>query len=77
MNNMYGVFNAPSRYAIFKRIMERSGDSWSWQKFVEYDVINRSADAAEPQYGFTPNWDEMPRPAPPVSVPLEDVMAYL
>ncbi len=45
MNSMYGSFNAPSRYAIYKRIMERSGESWSWDSFVEYDQINRASDA--------------------------------
>lgn len=38
-----GVFNAPSRQAIYKWIMELSGDSYSMGKFLEYDAINRTA----------------------------------
>ena len=40
------VFNAPSREAIYKRIMKLAyGDSWQYdyEKFVEYDAINRSS----------------------------------
>ncbi|MDO5442530.1 MAG: M64 family metallopeptidase [Bacteroidia bacterium] len=36
-----GVFNAPSREAIFKRIMTLSGEDYSFEKFAAYDVINR------------------------------------
>lgn len=35
-------FNAPSRQAIYKRIMELSGESYSLDKFVEYDAVNRA-----------------------------------
>lgn len=38
-----GEFNAPSREAIYKRILELSGEEFSWDKFVSYDAINRSA----------------------------------
>lgn len=38
-----GVFNAPSRQAIYKWIMELSGDSYRIGKFLEYDAINRTA----------------------------------
>ena len=34
-------FNAPSRQEIFRRIMERSGEEYSLDKFLEYDEINR------------------------------------
>ena len=34
-------FNAPSRWAIYKRIMELSGEGASFEKFLEYDAINR------------------------------------
>ena len=40
------VFNAPSREAIYKRIMKQAyGDDWQYdyEKFVEYDAINRSS----------------------------------
>lgn len=47
MRNSFGdvTFNAPSREAIYKRIMKLAyGDSWQYdyEKFVEYDAINRS-----------------------------------
>ncbi|MBR1926296.1 MAG: Ig-like domain-containing protein [Bacteroidales bacterium] len=34
-------FNAPSRWAIYKRIMELSGEEASFEKFLEYDAVNR------------------------------------
>ena len=37
-----GGFNAPSREALYKRVMELSGEVYSWEEFVEYDAINRS-----------------------------------
>ena len=39
-------FNAPSRWAIYKRIMELSGEEASFEKFLEYDAVNRGAVAA-------------------------------
>lgn len=44
MNNNFSYFNAPSREAIYKRIMQLSeGDDWvyDYEKFVEWDAINR------------------------------------
>ena len=41
LDNM-GVFNAPSRQAIYKWIMELSGETYSMGKFLEYDAINRT-----------------------------------
>ena len=38
----YYWFNTPSRWAIYKRIMELSGEGYSFDKFVEYDKINRN-----------------------------------
>ena len=35
-------FNAPSRWAIYKRIMELSGESYTFQKFLTYDAVNRA-----------------------------------
>ena len=68
MNSMYGNFNAPSRYAIYKRIMERSGESWSWEDFVQYDKINRASDA-KPVSGYKlPDPSERPPHARPVYV---------
>ena len=41
MNDNYEYFNAPSRWAIYKRIMELSGEEASFEKFLEYDAVNR------------------------------------
>ena len=43
MNMNMGGFNAPSRLAIYKQIMKRSGEQYSFEKFLEYDAINRNA----------------------------------
>ena len=46
MNTDYSWFNAPSREAIYKRIMELSeGEGWKYdyEEFVKYDEINRNA----------------------------------
>ena len=42
MRNETGGFNAPSRWAIYKRIMEVAGESYSFDTFLEYDEINRN-----------------------------------
>ena len=42
MNDSYEKsYNAPSREAIYKRIMELSGEGYSFEKFIEYDAVNR------------------------------------
>ena len=41
MNDHYEYYNAPSRWAIYKRIMELSGEEASFDKFLEYDAVNR------------------------------------
>ncbi|MBO4768642.1 MAG: hypothetical protein J5495_03805, partial [Bacteroidales bacterium] len=41
MNQNQEYFNAPSRWAIYKRIMEQSGETASFDKFLEYDSVNR------------------------------------
>ena len=41
MNQNVEYFNAPSRWAIYKRIMELSGETASFSKFLEYDAVNR------------------------------------
>ena len=43
MRENYEYFNAPSRWAIYKRIMELSGESYSFESFLEYDAVNRSS----------------------------------
>ena len=45
-----GGFNAPSREAIYYRIHKLAyGDSWTYdyEKFVEWDSINRKSSAAQ------------------------------
>ena len=46
MNQDVEFFNAPSRWAIYKRIMELSGEEYSFEAFLEYDAVNRSRAAA-------------------------------
>ena len=41
MRDNMEYFNAPSRWTIYKRIMELSGEEPSFEKFLEYDAINR------------------------------------
>ena len=36
-----GGFNAPSRQEIYRRIMEMSGEGYTFENFLEYDEINR------------------------------------
>lgn len=43
-----GGFNAPSREALYRRVMELSGEGYSWDKFVSYDAINRKRTAHKP-----------------------------
>ena len=40
-------FNAPSRWAIYKRIMELSGEEYNFKKFLEYDAVNRKSSQAQ------------------------------
>ena len=40
MNQNVEYYNAPSRLAIYKRIIELSGEAYSFEKFLEYDIIN-------------------------------------
>ena len=47
MNQNVEYFNAPSRLAIYKRIMELSGEGYSFEKFLEYDAVNRSGTKAQ------------------------------
>ena len=53
MNSDYSYFNAPSREAIYKWIMQWSeGDGWEYdyETFVEYDAINRSSALTRSNY---------------------------
>ena len=50
-----GGFNAPSREALYKRVMELSGEGYSWEQFVAYDAVNRSVTKTlRPQGGVRP-----------------------
>ena len=46
MNQNMEYFNAPSRWAIYQRIMKLSGESCSFDKFLQYDAVNRGAKQA-------------------------------
>ena len=71
MNDNTGGFNAPSREAIWYRIGKlANGDNWegSYEDFVAYDAINRSAamatKASRPNYVTR----SLPKSTPPVIV---------
>lgn len=73
MVNNAGEFNAPSREAIYYRIHKLAyGDSWEYdyEKFVEYDAVNRtSASADAPRKRRTNYVEKSYEPlAPPVIV---------
>ncbi len=72
MNSMYGNFNAPSRYAIYTRIMQRSGEGWSWASFKSYDNKNLSM-SFNGQNAPILSPEERPRSCPPVSIPLDSL----
>ena len=38
-----GGFNAPCREAIYRRVMKLAGESYSRDKFLEYDAVNRKS----------------------------------
>ncbi len=62
-----GVFNAPSREAIYNRIHKLAfGEAWEYdyESFVEYDTINRNQKSGAPAYLERPK-DFVPT-APPV-----------
>ncbi len=45
MNQNVEYFNAPSRWAIYQQIMKRSGETPDFDKFLEYDAVNRGTAA--------------------------------
>ena len=57
-------FNAPSRHAIYKRIMTLSGESYTFNKFLTYDAVNRGAKPAGAP--ATHSGEEVVHGAPPV-----------
>ena len=62
MNAEVEYFNAPSRWAIYKRIMELSGEDYSFETFLEYDAVNRGEAAASASGRFEPS-------DPPIVIP--------
>ena len=73
MNENLEYYNAPSRWAIYQRIMKLSGETPSFDKFLEYDAVNRGAAAKAAVTARPPYKDAGTRPvrhtAPPVIVP--------
>ena len=70
MNQNFEYFNAPSRWAIYQQIFKRSGETPSFDKFLEYDAVNRSAakkasESARPPYREAGRGHFVPT-APPV-----------
>ena len=63
MRHNVGGFNAPSRLEIYRRIMEFSGDVYSYNNFIQYDAINRITTKAP----FAPPAHFVPL-APPVVI---------
>lgn len=68
MRHNYEYYNAPSRWAIYQRIMKLSGEECTFENFLKYDAVNRGKQqsAARPSQKLTEGW--LPG-APPVVVP--------
>ena len=60
-------FNAPSRWAIYKRIMELSGGTATFSKFLEYDAINRGQQHNAPRRARSNSVEWVPDSAPVVT----------
>lgn len=69
MRDNFEYFNAPSRWAIYQQILMRSGEEPSFEQFLEYDAVNRSAAAvaARPPLKAAAN-RRIEHTAPPVIV---------
>lgn len=69
MRDNFEYFNAPSRWAIYQQILRRSGEEPSFEQFLEYDAVNRSAAAvaARPPLKAAAN-RRIEHTAPPVIV---------
>jgi len=67
MNEDAPYFNAPSRWAIYKRIMELSGETADFEKFLEYDAVNR-AKMASSKASRTRSDNKPHHGAPPIIV---------
>lgn len=75
MNENMEYYNAPSRWAIYKRIMRLSGEEASFEAFLEYDSANRdnklSSAALRTRAGseITRSGAKWEPGAPPVALP--------
>jgi len=73
MRDNLEYYNAPSRWAIYKRIMELSGEEASFEEFLEYDAVNRGAAAASaarpPLKAAAAPKRNVEHSAPPVVIP--------
>lgn len=66
-----GDFNAPSRAAIYNRIHKLAfGESWqfNYEKFVEYDAVNRTAEAVANRKKAAATKEKLPPLTPPVVI---------
>ena len=61
-------FNAPSRQSIYRRIMELSGEGYSFENFIEYDEVNREAYSSGLRTRIVETDREELRGAPPVEI---------
>ena len=62
MNQNMEYYNAPSRWAIYQRIMKLSGETPSFDKFLEYDAVNRSQQNSAPRPSSFVKWGPDPLP---------------
>ena len=68
MNMNMGDYNAPSRWAIYQRIMKLSGETPTFEAFLQYDEVNRrSGGGIRPPLKAVAN-RHIERGAPPVIV---------
>ena len=58
-------FNAPSRWAIYQRIMQLAGEEYSFESFLEYDKKNLAAIVATRNYVEKPTVSKVTHGAPP------------
>ena len=62
-------FNAPSRWAIYQRILKLSGETCTFENFLKYDAVNRGKStkaAVRPPQKLSENWQPG---EPPVVIP--------
>ena len=70
MRDNYEYFNAPSRWAIYQRIMKLSGEECTFEKFLKYDAVNRGASANAAKQSMRGAANRMvEHSAPPIIVP--------